>query len=86
MHTAIVIGAGLALLAACVLLGHAWGGVPGLLVGAKIFLPLWLLAAFVNMWVGVTKAGYGVGDEFPIFLLIFGIPMLVAVILKWRML
>jgi hypothetical protein len=38
----------------------------------------------VNLWVGVSKAGYAVSDELPIFLLIFGLPAVVAVFLKWR--
>jgi hypothetical protein len=38
------------------------------------------------MWVGVTKPGYSVAEELPIFLLIFGVPALVAVVLKWRFL
>ena len=41
MHTAIVLGGGFALLLACLLLGHAFGGgVPGAVSGAKWFIPL----------------------------------------------
>ena len=36
---------------------------PGARAGAKIFLPLWLVAAGVNMWVGVSQAGYSVADS-----------------------
>jgi uncharacterized membrane protein YwaF len=50
------------------------------------FVVAWLLVAAVNMWVGVTKPGYSVAEELPIFLLIFGVPALVAVVLKWRFL
>jgi hypothetical protein len=38
-----------------------------------------------NMWVGVAKAGYTM-HEFPIFLLIFSVPTVVAIFLKWRIL
>ena len=38
------------------------------------FVALWLAAAGFNMWVGVAKAGYSVGDELPVFLLLFGVP------------
>ena len=52
--------------------------------GALAFIPLWLIAAAVNMWIGVNRAGYSYADEFPIFLLIFAIPVTVATWLWWR--
>ena len=85
MHTVIVIGGGFALLAASLLLGHAWGGLPGLVAGAKWFIPLWLAGSFVNMWVGVSTAGYSWGEEFPIFLGIFAVPAVVAGLLAWKL-
>lgn len=81
MHTLIVIGAGLALLTAFVLLGR---GRLGAGRAALAFVPVWLLAAGVNMWVGVTSAGYTVAAEAPIFLLVFGLPALVALLVRWR--
>ena len=84
MHTLIVIGGGFSTLAACLLLGHAWStGLTGLLMGARIFVPLWLLGAFVNMWVGTTH-GYSWADEFPIFLVIFAVPAAVAALVWWK--
>lgn len=84
MHTAIVLGGGFALLLSCLLLGHAFGGgMPGAVTGAKIFLPLWLVAAGVNMWLGVSQAGYSVADESPIFLGIFGVPAALAGLAWW---
>jgi hypothetical protein len=47
---------------------------------------MWLIIAGANMWVGVARAGYSVADELPIFLLIFGLPALAAVLLKWKVL
>lgn len=84
MHTAIVLGGGFALLASCLLLGHALGGgMPGAVIGAKVFLPLWLIAAGANLWLGVSQAGYSIGEEFPIFLAIFGVPAALAALAWW---
>ena len=85
MHTVIVVGGGLALLLACLLLGHAFGGGnAGLATGAKVFIPLWLIGAGINMWIGVSQAGYSVADEAPIFLGVFGVPAAVAALLWWK--
>lgn len=51
-----------------------------------VFVFLWLGISVFNLWVGIAKAGYTLNDEFPIFLLIFGVPALVANVLKWRVL
>ncbi|HXM39143.1 MAG TPA: hypothetical protein VN908_10870 [Gemmatimonadales bacterium] len=65
-HTIKVIAAGFGLLGLCLLIG-AWLGSPtpvmGLVTAAKVFIPLWLLGAGINMWLGVTKAGYSVAEE-----------------------
>jgi len=50
------------------------------------FLLLWLALVGFNMWVGVSKAGYSVAEELPVFLLLFGVPAAVAVVLKWKVL
>ena len=50
------------------------------------YLALWLIVAEANMWIGVARAGYSVAEELPIFLLIFGAPAVVAILLKWRLL
>ena len=57
-HTIKVIAAGFGLLGLCLLIG-AWLGSPsvtGLATAAKVFIPLWLAGASINMWLGVTKA------------------------------
>jgi hypothetical protein len=41
--------------------------------GAQIFIAFWFIAALVNMWMGVVRAGYSIAEEFPIFLGIFAI-------------
>ena len=75
MRSLLIILAGLALLGVCVLVGRHVGGVPRVM---KLFITLWFVLAFVNMWLG-TRAGYSWTAEAPIFLLIFGVPATVAV-------
>ena len=85
MHTAIVVGGGLSLLLSCLLLGHAFGGGVGAITGAKLFMPLWLIGSGVNLWLGVSHAGYSVSEEAPIFLAIFGVPAAVAGLFWWAL-
>jgi hypothetical protein len=86
MRTAIIIAAGFVLLAFLVFAGRLFGrpGADAMLLGAKIFIPLWLLAALINMWIGVSRAGYSVAEELPIFLLIFALPAAAAAFVWWR--
>jgi hypothetical protein len=84
VHTAIVIGIGLVLLAGCVFIGRLVGGPAALSTSVLVFLPLWLSGAGVNMAIGVKKAGYTVTDEAPAFLIVFGVPALIALFLRWR--
>jgi hypothetical protein len=85
MHTVKVVAGGFALLALCLLLGRSVGGAAGLAKAAIVFIPLWLAGAGVNMWLGVTKAGYSVADETPTFFLVFAVPVLVAIVIWWRL-
>ena len=56
----------------------------GLLAGAvRWFVPVWLVAAAVNLWIGVTRAGYSVSEEAPIFVVVFALPAAVAVLVGW---
>ena len=80
MHTAMIIAGGFVLLAACTLVAKMTDH--GLGAGAKAFVPLWLVAAAINMWVGVNKAGYTYAQEFPIFLAVFAVPAMIA-LLVW---
>ena len=86
-HTVKVIAGGFVLLALCLLIGRWIGGPPpaaaGLATAAKVFIPLWLIAAGINLWVGVAKAGYSVAEEAPIFLVVFAVPAAVALLLLW---
>jgi hypothetical protein len=48
------------------------------------FVVGWFLVAAVNMYFGVARAGYAFRDELPIFLVIFLVPAIVAVVgLRW---
>ena len=86
MRTGLFLLAGFLLLAVCVVLAKLFSSnypaASG--VATAIFLVLWLAIAAFNMWVGVAKAGYTASEELPIFLLIFGVPAVVAAILKWK--
>jgi hypothetical protein len=86
MRTLLFLIVGFLLLAACLLLGRLFStNYPSAPYAATIaFVSTWLVISVVNLWVGVSKAGYAVSDELPIFLLIFGLPAVVAVFLKWR--
>lgn len=55
----------------------------GMATAARWFIPVWLIGAGINLWVGVAKAGYSVAEEAPIFLLVFAVPAAVAAIAAW---
>ena len=84
MHTLIVIGGGLVLLAAFVVAGRVIGGPEGgaMAQAARYFILLWFIAAALNMYVGVTRAGYSIAQELPIFLFVFAVPTAVALLLS----
>lgn len=86
MHTVKVVAGGFGLLALCLLVGRWVGATPavGLADAVKVFIALWLVAAGINMWRGVSKAGFSVAEEAPIFLLVFGAPTVVALYVLWR--
>ena len=84
MRTLLFLVAGLLLLAAFLLLAKLFSpNYPDATRLATIaYVALWFIIAGVNMWVGVARAGYSVAEELPIFLLIFGVPAAVAILLK----
>lgn len=85
MHTIKVIGIGFALLGILLVLA------PRLAISAgrpipfviKLFLPLWLVGALINLWIGVARAGYTVMEEAPIFLVVFGVPAIAGLLILW---
>ena len=49
-------------------------------------LGLWLVVTAVNMWIGVSKAGYSVAEELPILALLLLMPAVAAILVRWRFL
>jgi hypothetical protein len=86
VRTGLFLLAGFLLLGACLLLGRLFASnYSGAAWAATvIFVCLWLAISLSNLWVGVTRAGYAVAEEMPIFLLIFSLPVIVAIAVKWR--
>ena len=82
MHTLMMIGGGFVALGifvlAAVLLGRT------LADGARVFIFPWLVAALVNMGVGVYWANIPVSVELPVLLVVFGVPAGVAWLLARR--
>jgi hypothetical protein len=86
MRTVLFLMVGFLLLGASALLGKLFSGTyPAAPYAATlVFVLLWLVLSGFNLWVGVVKAGYTFTDELPIFLLIFGVPVIAAMLIKWR--
>ena len=85
MHTVKVIGIGFALLVGCLIVARMTGNTSQAMArAALIFVGLWLIGAGINMYIGVSRAGYSVADEAPIFLVVFGVPAAVALFVWWR--
>ena len=86
MHTIKVIAGGFLLLGVFLLFGR-WiggGGSAAVARAASYFIPVWLIAAGVNLWLGVARAGYSVAEEAPIFLVVFAVPAAAAGLVWWR--
>lgn len=84
MHMALVILTGLLLLSVFLLLGKLWGTQSAdIMTAAKYFIPVWILIALTNMWVGVTKAGYTVSQELPILGIVIAVPLVAAFGALW---
>jgi hypothetical protein len=86
MRTAIVLAAGLLIFAVLLLYSRlfvqhypqastwaTWG-----------FVAAWLAATVFNLWVGVSHAGYSVSEELPILLLLFALPAVTALLVRWK--
>jgi len=85
MRTIVILVGGLVILGLFALAGwRLGGGAQSMVTAAKIFIPVWLVAALINMWIGVSRAGYSIAEELPIFFVIFIIPAAVAVFIWWR--
>ncbi|MCW8060453.1 hypothetical protein [Agrobacterium tumefaciens] len=82
----LVITGGILLLGVFALFGKLWGGdFAGIVAGAKLFVPVWFAIALINMWVGVTRAGYTITQELPILIVIFVVPAILAGVAIWQL-
>jgi len=85
MHTLYVVGGGLTLLGVFVFAARQFAGRSHVARAraAWTFLPVWLVAAVLNLWRGV-EAGYSVASELPYFVVVLGVPAAVAVVVARR--
>ena len=88
MRTMLFLAAGFMLMGGFLLVGKLFGEQfpASTRLATLLFAAIWLIVAVVNMSLGVTRAGYSVAEELPIFLLIFAVPVIVAAVLKWQLL
>jgi hypothetical protein len=84
MRTLIVIIGGFVMWAASLGVARLLGG--SMKTATITFVALWFAIAAANMWVGVSQAGYSFREELPIFLLIFLLPAVVALLVRWKFL
>jgi hypothetical protein len=85
MHTPKVLTIGLLLLGISLLGGKLIQGSRGMAIGAVVFLPLWLIGASINMYIGVKRAGYTPAQELPMFLIVFLVPAIPALLTWWTL-
>lgn len=86
MHMVLMILAGALLLCVFSLLGKLWSeDLTGAALAARFFIPTWFVIAAVNLWIGVTKAGYSVREELPILFIVFAVPAALAGAVIWRL-
>jgi hypothetical protein len=88
MRTMIIILGGFALWAACLGIARLLASTSAsvMTIATAAFVAIWFAAAAWNMWVGISRAGYSFQEELPIFLLIFLLPTVVAIVVKWKFL
>jgi hypothetical protein len=88
MRTGLFLLSGFLFLAAALIVGKLFSSNYPLAPTAAtaFFVVLWLTIAAFNMWVGVARAGYPVAEELPIFALIFAVPAVAAVLVRWKLL
>lgn len=82
-RTTVIIIVGLVLLALFLAVGHLVKDI-GLRRATEDFLLVWFALAAGNLAIGVLEAGYGLAEELPIFLLIFAVPGVPAIVVRLR--
>ena len=80
MRTVVIIVIGLVLLAVRLLVASsvAKGRAETVRTAVWAFSAVWFVAAAINLWIGVSQAGYSFLEELPIFLVISSIPAALA--------
>ena len=88
MRTVIIILGGFVLWAVCLGIAKLLADTSSssMTYATTAFVAIWFIAAASNMWIGVSQAGYSFQEELPIFLLIFLLPVAVAVVANWKFL
>lgn len=86
MRTYLFIGAGFLLVAVSCMLGKLFSETypAAMRWSTVLFIVCWAMLAGLNMFAGVTRAGYSVTEELPIFLLIFSLPTLALLVVRWQ--
>ncbi len=74
MHTLKIICAGFGFLALSVFMGRRLAGENGVAITSAAFIPVWLIATGINLYVG-TKRGYTVREELPTQAVVFFLPV-----------
>lgn len=88
MRTPLFLIAGFLLLTSTCIVGKLLSEVfPSALTWATIlFVLAWGALAGANLVGGVTRAGYTLGEEIPVFILIFGLPVIGMLVVRWKLL
>ena len=88
MRTPLFLLAGFLLLTSTCIVGKLLAEVfPSALNWATfLFVLVWCALAGANLVGGVTRAGYSVGEEIPVFMLIFGLPAIAMLIVRYKLL
>lgn len=88
MRTAIIIVAGFVLWGLCLGVAKLAADLnaSSATIATLAFIVIWFVLAAVNMWLGISTAGFTFMQELPIFLLIFLLPSVVAALAKWKLL
>jgi hypothetical protein len=86
MRTALFLLVGFLLLAASLILGKQFveNYPAAMTIATVVYVALWFVIAAFNMWTGVAKAGYSFAEELPVFALLFLVPAVAAVLVRWR--
>ncbi|HBY2240616.1 hypothetical protein [Klebsiella variicola] len=85
MHVVLMVLGGFLLQAFFLLTGILWGSFPQAVLSAcRLFIPVWVAVALINLYVGVFRAGYSLREEIPVLFIIIAIPAGAAALLLWR--